>query len=259
MKDEKREKILEVSKDIFLKKGYKGTKIADIARAADISPATVYNYFSSKRELFDELDIPEAEEYYPKFENKRDEILRAALFLFGKKGFDGTSMDMIAKKIGFSKASLYQYFENKDELFSAVMKETPFHYNFNSMKPKMDTYDIKSAIREIGMAYMSLWDTPERIAFTRMIIRDSSKHPEISNIYHKNGIGYVARCVADTLENHKELIREDIDIYLAAKTYVGSLFAFVVQYKIVVGIDANYTDEEFVNTSTELFIRGILK
>ena len=259
MENEKKKMILDAAKGVFLEKGYKETKITDIAKAAEISPATIYLYFNGKKDLFDALQIPEAEDFHPQFDSKRSTIIRAALLMFGEKGFDGASMDMIARQIGYSKATLYQYFENKEELFSAVMKETPFHFNFTSIKPKIDNYDFKSAIREIGIAYMSIFDTPERIAFTRTIIRDSNKHPEISNMYHKNGIGYVARCVADYLEKFRSQIRPDIDIYLAAKTYVGSLFAFAVQYKIIIGVDRQYTDEEIVEISADIFVRGIVK
>lgn len=259
MESGKKDRILEVAKKIFLEKGYKETKITDIAKAAGISPATIYLYFNGKKDLFDSLQIPEAEDFHPQYENKRGEIIHAALIMFGEKGFDGTSMDMIAKKIGYSKAALYQYFENKEDLFSAVMKETPFHFNFINIKLKIDTYDLRTAIKEIGMSYMSLFDTPERIAFTRTIIRDSNKHPEISNMYHKNGIGYVSQCVTDYLEKFGDQIRSDIDLYLAAKTYIGSLFAFAVQYKIIIGVDQKYSDEEVVELSTDIFIRGITK
>ncbi len=168
-------------------------------------------------------------------------------------------MDMIARKMGYSKAALYQYFENKEDLFSAVMKETPFHFNFIQIKPKMDNFNLWEVIHEIGMSYMDLFNTQERIAFTRTIIRDSNKHPEISDMYHKYGIGYVAQCVADYLEKFKDQLRPDVDLYLAAKTYVGSLFAFAVQYKVIIGVNQKYTDKEIVDLSTDIFVRGIIK
>lgn len=257
METDKKALIVKVARDVFMEKGYKETKITDIAKAAGVSPATIYLYFDGKKDLFDSLGIPEVKNLHPELDNKRNTILRAALLLFGEKGFDGTSMDMIARQIGYSKATLYQYFENKEELFSAVMKDTPFHFNFTTIKPEIDNCDLKSAIEKIGIAYMSIFDTPERIAFTRTIIRDSNKHPEISNMYHKNGIGYVAQSVADYLEKFKIQLRPDIDLYLAAKTYVGSLFAFAVQYKIIIGVDRQYTDEEIVKLSSDIFIRGI--
>ena len=254
-----REKIIAAARELFLEKGYRETKVMDIAKKISISPATIYVYFNGKKELFDILQIPEAANINPTFDNKRGEIIHKALLLFGEKGFDGTSMSMIAKKMGYSKAALYQYFENKEDLFAAVMKETPFHFNFLVIKPEMNNEDLEIVIRKIGLSYLALFDTPERTAFTRTIIRDSHKHPEISSIYHQNGLGYVIRCTTEYLDNFKHLFREDVNLHLAAETYVGSLFAYAIQYRVIENVTPIYTAEEFVNATSEIFLRGILK
>jgi len=48
------------------------------------------------------------------------EIIESAMTVFGEKGFDGASMDEIAERAQFTKRTVYQYFESKDELFYAV-------------------------------------------------------------------------------------------------------------------------------------------
>lgn len=50
-KEEKKATILEASIRVFAEKGWRNTKIADIAKAADIGKGTVYEYFHSKDEL----------------------------------------------------------------------------------------------------------------------------------------------------------------------------------------------------------------
>lgn len=51
---------------------------------------------------------------------KRDAILAAAFTQFGQYGFRRTSMDDISKEMGISRASLYSYFENKEEIFRSL-------------------------------------------------------------------------------------------------------------------------------------------
>lgn len=51
---------------------------------------------------------------------KRESILSAALVQFGQYGFRRTSMEDIARETGVSRASLYSYFENKEEIFRCV-------------------------------------------------------------------------------------------------------------------------------------------
>jgi AcrR family transcriptional regulator len=48
----KRELILAAARDLFVKKGYEETTIADIAQAASIAVGTVYLYFRNKHEVY---------------------------------------------------------------------------------------------------------------------------------------------------------------------------------------------------------------
>ena len=51
---------------------------------------------------------------------KQEAILQAAGEQFNRYGYRKTSMDDIARRMGVSRASLYSYFENKDEIFRSV-------------------------------------------------------------------------------------------------------------------------------------------
>ena len=44
-------RIIEATREVFLTRGYAGTTIDEIARAADVSRASFYTYFPSKREV----------------------------------------------------------------------------------------------------------------------------------------------------------------------------------------------------------------
>lgn len=54
----------------------------------------------------------------------RENIAAAASALFMNKGIAATSMDDIAKAAGYSKATLYVYFENKEEIVSILVLES---------------------------------------------------------------------------------------------------------------------------------------
>ncbi len=252
-----KKRICEAAKVVFLEKGYAGAKMTEIAEVANVSPATIYKYYEGKKALFEDLDIPEALDINPHHEQKRSDIIQVALILFGEHGFDGTSMEMIAQQAGYSKAALYQYFKNKNELFSAAMKETPFHFDVKKLDRESSGLDLEATIKKIGLAYVKMFNHPERIAFVRSFIRDSHKNPAINDIYHKEGVGYVARYIVRCLEKHQAQLK-NYNMQLAAKTYVSSLFAFVLQYKLVVGIERKFTDEEIVDMTTKIFLEGVL-
>lgn len=54
----------------------------------------------------------------------RKNISQAAEQLFMKKGIENTSMNEIAKEAGYSKATLYVYFKNKEELVGMLVLES---------------------------------------------------------------------------------------------------------------------------------------
>ncbi len=51
------------------------------------------------------------------------ELTAAALELFVEKGFAATRLDEVAARAGVSKGTLYLYFESKEDLFKAVIRE----------------------------------------------------------------------------------------------------------------------------------------
>jgi TetR/AcrR family transcriptional repressor of mexJK operon len=58
-KGRKYDQVLAGARQIFLAQGYEGANVDDIARAANVSKATLYSYFADKRLLF--LEVAKAE------------------------------------------------------------------------------------------------------------------------------------------------------------------------------------------------------
>ena len=53
----------------------------------------------------------------------RRRLLDAAVAVFAKKGYDGTSLDDVAKAAGLTKGAVYSNFESKDDLFQTLLDE----------------------------------------------------------------------------------------------------------------------------------------
>lgn len=63
----------------------------------------------------------------PRWERRKEarpaELIAAALELFVEKGYAGTRLEDVAARAGVSKGTLYLYFQNKEDLFKAVVQE----------------------------------------------------------------------------------------------------------------------------------------
>jgi TetR/AcrR family transcriptional regulator, repressor of fatR-cypB operon len=55
--------------------------------------------------------------------NKRDSIISSALVLFAERGYDATTIPMIATSAGVGAGTIYRYFENKEVLGNKLFQE----------------------------------------------------------------------------------------------------------------------------------------
>jgi AcrR family transcriptional regulator len=56
-------------------------------------------------------------------DERREQIVRAALGLFAKKGLTATRISDISEKTGISQGLIYHYFRSKEELFTWLIKD----------------------------------------------------------------------------------------------------------------------------------------
>jgi TetR/AcrR family fatty acid metabolism transcriptional regulator len=56
-------------------------------------------------------------------EQRRAEILEAALHLFSSKGFHDTTMEEVAREAGVAKGTIYLYFQSKEHLLLALKRD----------------------------------------------------------------------------------------------------------------------------------------
>jgi AcrR family transcriptional regulator len=81
---------------------------------------------------------------------KREAILAAALALFAERGFDGTSVPLVAKEAGVGAGTIYRYFESKEALVNALYRK----WKTVLMGALLDGFDFDGEPRE---QFHELW------------------------------------------------------------------------------------------------------
>ena len=77
-----------------------------------------------------------------KHEDRRAQIVDAALNLFSEKGFSGTRTKEIARAAGISEALIFRHFKSKEELYNEALKETlKGHPMIRDLTAKMEQKD----------------------------------------------------------------------------------------------------------------------
>jgi AcrR family transcriptional regulator len=58
----------------------------------------------------------------------KERILEEALTLFAQYGYDGTGVDLIAKRVGIKGPSLYKHFKGKEDILNALIDNAEVRY-----------------------------------------------------------------------------------------------------------------------------------
>ncbi len=95
-------------------------------------------------------------------DQRPSEILAAARRLLEEEGVEGASMARIAKAAGVSEATVYKYFENKQELMNHVLLDWAMPYIETMAAEFAHVSGVQSRLRLIAIRYLrSMGETPK--------------------------------------------------------------------------------------------------
>jgi AcrR family transcriptional regulator len=145
----------------------------------------------------------------PKWRRRKEarpaEIIAAALEVFAEKGFAAARLDDIAARAGVSKGALYLYFETKQDLFTAVVRE--------AVAPNLDQVAALASAIEMPFADLTrlfyqraaeIFTVSKVGAVAKMVVGESRNFPEIARVWHDEVVvkalglvgGFIARAQA---------------------------------------------------------------
>lgn len=136
---------------------------------------------------------------------KRRQILAGARAVFLAKGFDGASMDAIAKTAGVSKGTLYVYFQDKEALFEALILDSLWSLPEHLTAFEEDGKDLGSRLTAIGRSYASKLVNPKHVSLVRMVIGAVEKFPAFGRLLFRAG-------PAAGLARMTDVMRREMDV-----------------------------------------------
>jgi AcrR family transcriptional regulator len=130
------------------------------------------------------------------------EICSAALEVFAEKGFAAAKLDEIARRAGVSKGTLYLYFNDKAELFRAVVREAIApSLELATAATQSDSAPFPDRVRTL---LARLAENAARLpvgAVAKIVVGESRNFPELARVWHdevaSRALGSVARLIED--------------------------------------------------------------
>jgi AcrR family transcriptional regulator len=116
---------------------------------------------------------------------KEQAILAAALKVFSQCGYSGASVDAVAGEAGITKPTLYQYFDSKEQLFTAMMlqKRDDMLQPFDPAAPGT----MVEQLHAFAWHYADTVMRPDLLSLARLIIGEVQRFPEIGRAYQASG------------------------------------------------------------------------
>lgn len=110
---------------------------------------------------------------------KHQAMLTAATQLFLNKGFSDTSMDEIAEMAQVSKRTVYQHFQDKEQLFKAMLAKHWEKILSGKVKIFSEKKSIDENLKSFAKIFLQFLYQPETINLFRLLISESHRHPHL--------------------------------------------------------------------------------
>lgn len=141
-------------------------------------------------------------------EARREAIVEAAAQLFQEMGYERASMNELAKRLGGSKATLYNYFASKEELFSAVIRTFATHHLTNAASVINDVAEsvpLEETLQRFGEQMLQVMTTDNTaLSVYRMVVGEAG-HSDMGMLFYESGpresVETLARLFSQAMDN----------------------------------------------------------
>jgi AcrR family transcriptional regulator len=150
-------------------------------------------------------------------EARPEELLDAALTVFGERGFRATTLEEVAKAAGVSKGTVYLYFASKDDLFRAMVEKNVI--GMLELAEARVREHTGTAAELLELMIRSMWKAlsqSQMVCMTRLVQSELPQFPEIQRYYWEN-----------VIQRHRRVLRTIVEGGIASGEFRPEALAIV--------------------------------
>ena len=175
---------------------------------------------------------------------KYDQVLAGARAVFMREGFEGASVDAIARDAGVSKATLYSYFPDKQHLFVAVLKEECDAQSELAIDSDLEDLSVEATLRLIARKMVTFVISEFGQEVFRVCVAEAVRFPDLGRAFYESGPRAWGDKIAGFLCCDRVAAELDIpDPWLAADQLM-QLCRTDLMLKVLFGVDPDPAPEE---------------
>ena len=192
-------------------------------------------------------------------EQRRRQVISAAMRLFSSKGFDGTSTREIAQAAGINEALIFRHFQTKEDLYWAVVssriqaagRQEKIRQYLSSSHP--DATEVLAAIAE------NLLDrTSEDADLTRLLLFSALRNSELSENFFRTYMAGIYDALAGFIRQGigKGQFRK-IDPMVAARGFMGMISSHILLEELLGGSRNTVSPRILGRQIADLWLNGM--
>ena len=202
----------------------------------------------------------------PRWQRRKDarpeELVAAALEVFVERGYEGTKLADVARRAGVTNGTIYLYFENKEALFKAVVRQTivPVIAQGEALARSF-TGSARDLLEQLVREYWRLVGETALAGIPKLMMAEAATFPELTRFYYDEVVARGHRLMAGVIERgvtNGEF--RPVDVMLAAKLAMSPLMhATVVRRAFASCMPEGFNVQAYLDTHIDLYLHGIAK
>ncbi len=193
-----------------------------------------------------------------KSEARRQAILDVAAEVFREHGFELASMSEITARVGGSKATLYNYFASKEELFLEVMHQCAKAHMEGVFAELDPADDVRTALQAFGERFVAFISEAKLVSVLRVVYSEAGR-TDVGRQFYERGPQEGARRLADYIEQCVVLGKLQCENAVVASQHFTALLRAEIMDPLLMGAcnaDALPPIEQVVARAVEVFLRA---
>ena len=175
---------------------------------------------------------------------KFDQVLDGARQVFMSDGYEGASVDDIARAAGVSKATLYSYFPDKQLLFMEMAKTECCRQADFAIESIDQTRPVAEVLRAAATQMVAFLTSDFGQRVFRLCVAESERFPQLGREFYANGPMKVRQHLMDTFRRAVERGELEIEDYALAADQFHELCKADLFPRMVFSISTSFSEAE---------------
>ncbi|HEX6483408.1 MAG TPA: TetR/AcrR family transcriptional regulator [Ktedonobacteraceae bacterium] len=192
-------------------------------------------------------------------EDRREQIIDAAMHVFAQKGFARATNKDIAREAGITAGLIYHYFESKEALLKAIIEGRSPLRLINTLPPQALALPPEVFLRFMIMQVLSILEEENFIQLIRVFLPEVVYDPNLGSTL-SNALQQVLGLLETYFQSKMDAgeLRKT-DPSLMPQLLIGSVMAFVLRRNVLRDpLVLHYSHEQIADAVVETMLKGLL-